>query len=127
MVDQTKKMASVVGSFKTMFFSPLTIKRLLLKSRIEGNESGEYSTAEKVDTEVLMSSFSGRLSRKKFARHSTILNPNHELEMEFSGLARSAKCNNCTRHFEKGNEKKENGKMENTKNVMYCMGDCSSH
>ena len=46
MVDQTKKMASVVGSFEAMFFSPLTIARHLLKSRIEGNESGEYSTAE---------------------------------------------------------------------------------
>ena len=45
MVDQTKKMASVVGSFEAMFF-PLTIARHLLKSRIEGNESGEYSTAE---------------------------------------------------------------------------------
>ena len=47
MVDQTKKMASVVGSFEAFFFSPLTIARHLLKSRIEGNESGEYSTAEK--------------------------------------------------------------------------------
>ncbi len=28
--------------------------------------------------------------------------------MEFSGLARSAKRNNCTRHLEKENKKKEN-------------------
>ena len=32
--------------FRGNVFSPLTIARHLLKSRIEGNESGEYSTAE---------------------------------------------------------------------------------
>ena len=32
--------------FRGNVFSPLTIARHLLKSRIEGNESGEYSRAE---------------------------------------------------------------------------------
>ncbi len=56
--------------------------------------------------EVLKSSFVG-------ARHTArIFDPNYELKMEFSGLARTAKHNICTRHLEKENVENNNKKKK---------------
>ena len=62
---------------------------------------------KQVDIDVLKIFVSGSFVKEDFLKtHGMKFNPNCELQMEFSGLARAAKYRECTKHLEKKKKRK---------------------